>query len=910
MVDEHNTGDRKGQGRQMAEETRKRNGKGLTDEGNNPPGRTEDVASSRPKRKRPLSFERDVDEPRLGRASDCPEAGPSSLKRPAGDDARQLGTTESDPPGRSPAPSAVIELSSSSESEASRSNKRGATSSRPSPSKRVATGSPVKPSTATSCVVAEPSTGRGAGRGRGRPKPRLSMEQALEAAHKIKATDLRSHFGDIASFVEHLGAFERERPIKLLDGCRVCFVNADHWLDKSVATQGDGARTRNRFDQGLRLEMGIVAKRGGTLVRPEAFVGAPRDVDTTRMDPNEADRLAEAGGWTTHVIAFSPTNVRPPSFSEVLDCLGTEGIDLDELGSYAKVVTFKWVSKSVAAGKRQSEWEFAIEPDPRAKASGSASSTQVSSAQNSPKKSKQGEEVAQSKARRLGRLRGPKDDDATTDEEGDEFGEDEVMSRQVSPFDIQDYPAGERPPVSRPGGSRPDQDDDSDDRATENASSDSESSHGGRVVNGLEEEDFILRTLGADVVEAELAGEIDQAPKAGDELFLFSADGGVDDCETEEEEEEVRSAKTDGRKPKKVRSNEKDPTRMGYAVNRPFRDPATTEQGPNDKIADVLSQLLALSALHKGDLWRERGYRMAAGSIRRYKKAITKYEVAKRVPGIGESLAQKVVEISRTGTHRRLGLELPQDRAARIFSGVYGIGLASGHVLYRLGARTLDDLWNEPYFSHLSDDSKVGLKYHDDLQERIPRDEVTKLYEVVLRAARDVDPKLIVECMGSYRRGQADSGDIDILVTRDPSDGKTHSGAIGKMYRRLKDDGFFQHVLSESDDWNKLDCKVHGLCKLDSVGKMRRIDILGVPWPEMPAALIYFTGNDHFNRSLRLKARHLGYSLNQRGLYKSVIRDKRGEKLTEGTMVDCRSEQDIFDLLKVPWVPPEQRIPS
>ena len=31
--------------------------------------------------------------------------------------------------------------------------------------------------------------------------------------------------------------------------------------------------------------------------------------------------------------------------------------------------------------------------------------------------------------------------------------------------------------------------------------------------------------------------------------------------------------------------------------------------------------------------------------------------------------------------------------------------------------------------------------------------------------------------MGSYRRGADSSGDIDLLVTRDPSDGKTHEGA-------------------------------------------------------------------------------------------------------------------------------------
>lgn len=111
-------------------------------------------------------------------------------------------------------------------------------------------------------------------------------------------------------------------------------------------------------------------------------------------------------------------------------------------------------------------------------------------------------------------------------------------------------------------------------------------------------------------------------------------------------------------------------------------------------------------------------------------------------------------------------------------------------------------------------------------------------------------------------------------MTRDPTeDGKTHSGAIAKIYKILRSKNFFQHILTQSDDWSDLSCKVNGLCKLPD-GKMRRIDILGVPWfvsftqalfrrlqefnvpkteagfcatsarDDMPAALIYFTGND------------------------------------------------------------------
>ncbi|GAA5848095.1 hypothetical protein JCM5353_006484, partial [Sporobolomyces roseus] len=263
-------------------------------------------------------------------------------------------------------------------------------------------------------------------------------------------------------------------------------------------------------------------------------------------------------------------------------------------------------------------------------------------------------------------------------------------------------------------------------------------------------------------------------------------------------------------------------------------------------------------------------------------------------------------------SHRKLENELPQEKAARLLSGIYGIGLARGRELAIKGAKTVEDLKRPEYFSELTEDQRIGLKYYEDLLSRIPRAEVTKLYEVVLDAAKRVDPKLQVECMGSYRRRQPDSGDIDILVTRDPTlDGKTHSGAIGKMHAILQREGFFQHILSQSDDWSDLTCKVNGLCQLDENSKMRRIDILGVPWDDMPAAMIYFTGNDHYNRSLRLKARHMGYSLNQKCLSKSLIRDSKGEKMTEGTRVPgIKTERDIFRILKVPYKKPEERIPS
>lgn len=129
-------------------------------------------------------------------------------------------------------------------------------------------------------------------------------------------------------------------------------------------------------------------------------------------------------------------------------------------------------------------------------------------------------------------------------------------------------------------------------------------------------------------------------------------------------------------------------------------------------------------------------------------------------------------------------------------SKIYGVGLVRANQLYEAGARSIAQLRAEPERFSLSASSRIGLAIYEDLLERIPRDEVAAIGEVVKAAAREVAPgddAISIEVMGSYRRGAADCGDVDLLITRDTVDGKTHAGLLDKLLLILRSRGFITH---------------------------------------------------------------------------------------------------------------------
>ena len=326
---------------------------------------------------------------------------------------------------------------------------------------------------------------------------------------------------------------------------------------------------------------------------------------------------------------------------------------------------------------------------------------------------------------------------------------------------------------------------------------------------------------------------------------------------------------------------------------------------PNMRTVEILQQMLDYYT-RTSDQWRVIAYRKAIAALRRQPKKIVSRAQALSIPGIGQRLADKIEEIVWTNRLRRLenASFTPEDRALQEFLGIYGVGISQASLWVAQGYRSLDDLRSS---ASLTKNHVIGVQHYHDFAQRIPRQEVAAHGDIVRKAVQTADPDMQVIIGGSYRRGASDSGDIDLLITKSDATIDTirtvmTDTVVPILFKR----GFLQASLATT---SRVDgSKWQGACTLPGSQIWRRIDLLFVPDSELGAALIYFTGNDIFNRSMRLLASRKGMCLNQRGLYADVLRGAQRVKQTQGHLVEGRDERRIFEVLGVPWRPPEHRI--
>lgn len=325
---------------------------------------------------------------------------------------------------------------------------------------------------------------------------------------------------------------------------------------------------------------------------------------------------------------------------------------------------------------------------------------------------------------------------------------------------------------------------------------------------------------------------------------------------------------------------------------------AAASSATTDYTAIVLE---ALETMRLGELalggpqarFKAAAYTKAMNSIRRRASPLTRAEDVRELEGVGPKIYAKIQEILSTGRLR--AAEAMRQAAAvdlvNLFLGIHGVGPVKARELVEAGFTSIGEL-RAAAPGVLNATQLLGLKHYEAGLQRIPRAEMAA-HEARLETY--VPAVLSGVVVGSYRRGAATSGDIDMLLCPREGVGEAVAKeAFALFTRTLETSGYAVDVLASGEK------KWMGYIALEG-GVARRLDLLLTPSAEFPFALLYFTGSDRFNVAFRAHCAARGYTLNEH-------RIAAVSATAAAVPATFRSEEDIFVFVGLRYVPPTERV--
>jgi DNA polymerase (family 10) len=314
----------------------------------------------------------------------------------------------------------------------------------------------------------------------------------------------------------------------------------------------------------------------------------------------------------------------------------------------------------------------------------------------------------------------------------------------------------------------------------------------------------------------------------------------------------------------------------------------------NSDLADQLDLLADLSEILGEQSFRVLAYRRAATRIRETAASVAELALAgkaKELPGIGQTIETKIVEVVESGEMSALKkrrAEVPGEVAS--FMRLPGLGPRTTARIWReLGVTTLAGLKEAAEQGRVRTLAGLGEKSEEKILKALAQGEGAveprrgllghglPVVREVVEALRAHPAAVDVSEAGSVRRRKETFRDLDVIATA------TDPAALTGHFVSLP--------------W-VLDVVAHGDTKATVITRQGlRLDLRVVPPESYGDLMQHFTGSKEHTVAMREDAQRRGLSVSEYGV--TVVET--------GTVHSFRREEDLYAFLGYAFIPPELR---
>jgi len=311
----------------------------------------------------------------------------------------------------------------------------------------------------------------------------------------------------------------------------------------------------------------------------------------------------------------------------------------------------------------------------------------------------------------------------------------------------------------------------------------------------------------------------------------------------------------------------------------------------NQELAEIFSKIADLLEIKGEVIYKILAYRKAADNLSNLAGNAVDFWRENRlteIPGVGKAIADKMDELFSTG---KLGFleKLEQEAPGTLIDllQVPDLGPKKVALFWKeLGVTNLTELEaaaragklrNLPGMGEKSENRILaGIEMLARRSDRIPLGKAWPYAQALLKALREVEGVARVEVAGSLRRMRSTVGDLDLLAAA------ADSKPIMKAFTTHPD---VVRVIAQGETKSSVEFR-----------NQIRAQLWVHPPERFGTALQYATGSKDHNVRLRELALKRDLSLSDQAFLRS-----------DGSEILCASEEEVYSILGLPWIPPELR---